>query len=211
LRGMMWFAILSLAYLNIATGNEMVTCTSVIKLQNVQRGVRLHSHEVKYGSGSGQQSVTGVTNGDDVNSYWVIKNGSGKPQCKRGDEIKCGDIIRLQHFTTQRNLHSHTFTAPMTGSHQEVSAFGEGGEGDDGDNWQVVCSSDIWYKTSAVRLRHVVTSKYLTVPGQTFGRPIAGQYEVTAHGSISDASLWKPVEAVMFIPNSEENSGHDEL
>ena len=60
-----------------------------------------------------------------------------------------------------------------------MSAFGEGGVGDDGDNWQVVCSSDIWYKTAAVRLRHVVTSKYLTVPGQTFGRPIAGQYEVT--------------------------------
>jgi len=210
---MILLAVLSLAYLSISTGNEMVTCTSIIKLQNVQRGVRLHSHEVKYGSGSGQQSVTGVSNGDDVNSYWVILNGSNKPQCRRGEEIKCGDVIRLRHFTTHRNLHSHSFAAPLTQSqnHQEVSAFGEGGVGDDGDNWQVVCTSEIWYKTSAVRLRHVVTSKYLSVPGQTFGRPIAGQYEITATGTISDSSLWKPVEAVMFLPNNEENTAHDEL
>lgn len=51
--------LLLLTLVSVGTGNEMVTCTSVIKLQNVQRGVRLHSHEVKYGSGSGQQSVTG--------------------------------------------------------------------------------------------------------------------------------------------------------
>jgi len=33
---------------------------------------RLHSHEVPYGSGSGQQSVTGFPGVDDSNSYWVI-------------------------------------------------------------------------------------------------------------------------------------------
>jgi len=32
---------------------------------------RLHSHDVPYGSGSGQQSVTGFPNVDDANSYWV--------------------------------------------------------------------------------------------------------------------------------------------
>ncbi|VDK55626.1 unnamed protein product [Gongylonema pulchrum] len=52
-----------------------VTCTSVVKLKNNQDGVRLHSHDVKYGSGSGQQSVTAVQDGDDVNSYWQILAG----------------------------------------------------------------------------------------------------------------------------------------
>lgn len=32
---------------------------------------RLHSHDVPYGSGSGQQSVTGFPEVDDANSYWV--------------------------------------------------------------------------------------------------------------------------------------------
>lgn len=47
-----------------------VTCGSVIKLENDSKpNVRLHSHDIKYGSGSGQQSVTGVEN-QDTNSYW---------------------------------------------------------------------------------------------------------------------------------------------
>ena len=36
---------------------EYVTCGSVIKLINARLGVRLHSHDVKYGSGSGQQVI----------------------------------------------------------------------------------------------------------------------------------------------------------
>ena len=32
---------------------------------------RLHSHDVPYGSGSGQQSVTGFGGVQDANSYWV--------------------------------------------------------------------------------------------------------------------------------------------
>ena len=36
-------------------GFRYVTCGSVVKLLNPLHNVRLHSHEVKYGSGSGQQ------------------------------------------------------------------------------------------------------------------------------------------------------------
>ena len=50
-----------------------VTCGSVLKLQNVHHKIRLHSHDVKYGSGSGQQSVTGTEVKEDVNSHWAIK------------------------------------------------------------------------------------------------------------------------------------------
>lgn len=32
-----------------------MTCGSAVKLANVDNNVRLHSHDVKYGSGSGQQ------------------------------------------------------------------------------------------------------------------------------------------------------------
>jgi hypothetical protein len=43
----------------------------VIKLMHEKTKHRLHSHDVPYGSGSGQQSVTGFPEGDDSNSYWV--------------------------------------------------------------------------------------------------------------------------------------------
>ena len=48
-----------------------VTYGSVIKLQHERTKYRLHSHEVPYGSGSGQQSVTGFPGVEDANSYWV--------------------------------------------------------------------------------------------------------------------------------------------
>ena len=35
--------------------------------------VEYYSHDVKYGSGSGQQSVTGTTQQEDVNSHWLLK------------------------------------------------------------------------------------------------------------------------------------------
>lgn len=41
-------------------GFKYVTCGSVVKLLNPLHNVRLHSHEIKYGSGSGQQ-VIGVS------------------------------------------------------------------------------------------------------------------------------------------------------
>lgn len=60
-----------------------MTCASVIKLMNIDYNSRLHSHDVKYGTGSGQQSVTGIEVKDDNNSYWLIKAESGKT-CIRG-------------------------------------------------------------------------------------------------------------------------------
>jgi hypothetical protein len=69
--------IFCLAYFNGAepTDEPAVTCASVLKLSNVQDKSRLHSHDVKYGSGSQQQSVTGTNNFDDVNSHWQILGG----------------------------------------------------------------------------------------------------------------------------------------
>lgn len=102
---------------------QYVTCGSVLKLLNVAYNMRLHSHDVKYGTGSGQQSVTATEIQEDVNSHWVIKAKTGR-QCERGEPVSCGDIIRLQHVTTKKNLHSHHFQSPLSGN-QEVSAYGD--------------------------------------------------------------------------------------
>lgn len=49
-----------------------VTYGSVLKLMHEKTRFRLHSHDVPYGSGSGQQSVTGFPGVDDSNGYWVF-------------------------------------------------------------------------------------------------------------------------------------------
>lgn len=83
--------------------------------------------------------------------------------------IKCGDVIRLQHLSTSKNLHSHHFQSPLSGN-QEISCYGEEGVGDSGDHWKVVCSEDAWYRSNAVKFLHVDTDVYLSVSGRTFGR-----------------------------------------
>lgn len=60
-----------------------MTCGSVLKLKNIDYNVRLHSHDVKYGKGSTQQSVTAIEQMEDVNSHWIIKAPT-KKLCPRG-------------------------------------------------------------------------------------------------------------------------------
>lgn len=83
-----WIAYFDITYLidrlcYTAKDPEYVTCGSVLKLYNIDYKVRLHSHDVKYGSGSGQQSVTGIAIPEDLNSHWAIKAPTGE-NCVRG-------------------------------------------------------------------------------------------------------------------------------
>lgn len=63
---------------------KRVTCRSNVKLAHKPSGHRLHSHSITYGSGSGQQSVTGFPGGDDPNSYWIVVEQFRDAECARG-------------------------------------------------------------------------------------------------------------------------------
>lgn len=195
-------------------GPQQVTCGSAIKLVNKIHKVRLHSHDVKYGSGSGQQSVTGTGLKEDVNSHWTIKGHTDRSWCKRGEPIECGQKIRLEHLTTHKNLHSHHFSSPLSNS-QEVSAFGEGGAGDSGDVWSVVCEGDYWSRDGDIMLKHVDTGAYLAASGHTFGRPINGQMEIVGTSMPDGSTYWQVQEGVFVHPsdfNPKRATGsHDEL
>ncbi|XP_062262213.1 stromal cell-derived factor 2 [Platichthys flesus] len=197
------------AVCGVCVGTELsfVTCGSVIKLLNLKHNVRLHSHDVRYGSGSGQQSVTGVTTVEDSNSYWSVR-GTGDTFCHRGSPVKCGQTVRLTHVNTGRNLHSHYFTSPLS-SNQEVSAFGEEGEGDHLDEWTVQCGGSVWKREEAVRFCHKATEALLSVTGEQYGRPIHGQREVHAMLGPNQHSLWKAMEGIFMKP-SESSAGSRE-
>ena len=70
--------------------------------------------------------------------------------------IKCGDTIRLEHVATKKNLHSHHVSSPLSGK-QEVSAYGNNGDGDTGDHWMVVCPGDYWERDEPIMLKHIDT------------------------------------------------------
>ncbi|KAK4005327.1 stromal cell-derived factor 2 isoform X2 [Daphnia magna] len=193
---------------------QYVTCGSAIKLQNLAYKIRLHSHDVKYGSGSGQQSVTGTDTTDDVNSHWAILGPLNKT-CKRGEPIECGSTIRFHHLTTRKFLHSHLFSSPLSGS-QEVSAFGENGVGDTGDYWKVVCDGDFWERDDNVVFRHVDTNVYLATSGHAYGRPINGQLEIVGLTRLDSSCQWKTAEGLYihtstFNPKQNIKPEHNEL
>ena len=184
-----------------SSSTEPVTCGSTIKLKNKATKFHLHSHGIAWGSGSQQQSVTGNGAANDQGSNWVLKEAhssksSEREVCEPGIPIECGSVIRLEHVQTGKNLHSHLFRSPLT-KNQEVSGFGEAGEGDGGDNWKVMCVSSpemkYWMRGSPIELVHVDTNKYLTTSSRArfdasnCGQqcPIAGQTEVCCAGGSS--------------------------
>ncbi|KAM8975175.1 stromal cell-derived factor 2 [Pelodytes ibericus] len=197
--------------LSFASDLSVVTCGSVVKLLNTKHNVRLHSHDVRYGSGSGQQSVTGVTSVDDGNSYWQIR-GKTSTVCERGTLVKCGQSIRLTHINTGRNLHSHHFTSPLSGN-QEVSAFGDSGEGDILDDWTVLCNGEFWQRDDEVRFKHASTSALLSVTGEQYGRPINGQREVHGMTYSNQHNYWKVMEGIFMRPSEPPRTDftHSEL
>lgn len=54
------------------------------------------------------------------------------------------------------------------------------------------------------KLRHVVTSTYLSLSGQQFGRPIHGQREVVGTDSITGGSAWKVAEGI-YIKHQQKD------
>jgi len=194
-----------------------VTCGSAVKLRHQSTNFLLHSHNIKWGSGSGQQSVTAVETNDDPNSLWQIKEAYGAAPCVSGTPLKCGDTIRLAHVQTRLHLHSHMHSAPISGR-QEISCYGADAVSDSGDNWRIDCTNanapTPWLRSTAVAFTHVDTSTRLfTGRDAQFnnnncrGCPIIGQLEMSAHKTSGADTLWK-VDDGIFFPDLTANKQH---
>jgi dolichyl-phosphate-mannose-protein mannosyltransferase len=149
-----------------------VALGSKITLKNMgYGGGLLHSHIQTYPEGSTQQQVT-CYHHKDANNDWFVYPNRDEGEFDPEGPLKFvgnGDIIRLIHAQTGRNLHSHTVAAPVTKSHNEVSCYGNMTVGDEKDHWSVEVVSDVASKdrskirtlTTAFRLRHTALGCYL--------------------------------------------------
>jgi len=205
--------------------NDPVTYGSIIKLEHQSSGYILHSHEVTYGSGSGQQSVTVYPEYGDTNSLWQILNGIENKEKKKkigstfetSSPVECNDIIRLKHLNTNRWLHSHRDHRAPISHKQEVTGYGQGlQQSDRGDDWRVICGSKSkhWIRKDAVAFQHLETGfhlfaskKYNFNDNNCRNCPILGQLEVSAVSSVKKGCKWKASHGVYFRPLDKKNTG----
>lgn len=180
----------------LGEGTSRMTATygSTIKLLHLETTRNLHSHSHNYGhSGtSGQQQVTAFEGADD-NDWWVVKVPHGQPDGSRaGQPVRDGDIIRLEHALTRRNLHSHHgIPSPVT-RQQEVTCYGNNGIGDDNDNWRVeIEGGGSLDSNKRVRLIHVNTNYALHSHfGHSHPQWTMNQQEVTCFGGRDNNDWW---------------------
>jgi len=71
--------------------------------------------------------VTTYTHKDDNNLFLVKKYESELDNDENMELVRNGDLIRLEHVTTRRNIHSHKEMAPISKKHYQVTGYGEVG------------------------------------------------------------------------------------
>jgi len=167
-----------------------------ICLRHAETGYHLNSERNLRYSGfhsSDEQLVSAVPTVNS-NTMWIVK-GQHKPDDRYNfvpkKVVQNGDIIRLEHYNTQSNLHSHSsYQSPVT-KQQEVTCYGHDGVGDTNDNFRVEIGGGekAWGINAKVRLIHVNTNHAL----HSHERKLHDNeepHEVTAYSRRDNNDLW---------------------
>ncbi|KAK9877554.1 hypothetical protein WA026_018660 [Henosepilachna vigintioctopunctata] len=165
-------------------------------------GGYLHSHYHLYpeGVGARQQQITTYTHKDD-NNKWIIKRYNSKIT-DEVEIVRSGDLIRLEHLATKRNLHSHKEHAPITKKHYQVTGYGENGTGDINDVWKVSIingkdGDEIKTVTSKLKFVHYLQSCVLTTSGKQLPKWAYEQQEVSCNPNLRDPNgIWNVEENI---------------
>ncbi|XP_035117048.1 protein O-mannosyl-transferase 2 isoform X2 [Callithrix jacchus] len=182
---------------------EHLAYGSVITVKNLQMAIGyLHSHRHLYpeGIGARQQQVTTYLH-KDYNNLWIIKkhntNSDPLDPSFPVEFVRHGDIIRLEHKETSRNLHSHYHEAPLTRKHYQVTGYGINGTGDSNDFWRIEVvnrkfGNRIKVLRSRIRLIHLVTGCVLGSSGKVLPKWGWEQLEVTCTPYLKETlnSIW---------------------
>ncbi|KAI5117016.1 hypothetical protein M0805_001615 [Coniferiporia weirii] len=191
-------------YADVALGSDIT-----LRHVNTQGGY-LHSHAHDYPGGSKQQQITLYPHRDS-NNNWRLENatadifGDGEDWTTSTLKyVKQGTILKLQHITTGKRLHSHDQRPPVSevDFQNEVSGYGSlNFSGDANDNWVVEIEngssedpeSDKRVRTlrTTFRLRHQLQGCYLFSHKVKLPEWGWEQQEVTCNKNAKKAnSLW---------------------
>lgn len=178
-------------------------------------GAYLHSHWHLYpeGVGARQQQVTTYSH-KDSNNKWIVKPAMTDidPASPKIEFVRDGDLIRLEHVVTKRNLHSHYEVAPITKRHFQVTCYGEGGIGDANDIWRIQKDQyksqteeddRIYTVKTRFRLIHYLTNCALYSHNKQLPKWAYDQLEVTCSPRLHDKNNFWNIEDNSFskLPN----------
>ncbi|CAH0550291.1 unnamed protein product [Brassicogethes aeneus] len=189
--------------LHNASMPRQVAYGAIVTLKNHRTGGGyLHSHYHLYpeGIGARQQQITTYTHKDD-NNKWLIKKYNSE-DISGVNIVKNGDLVRLEHIATKRNLHSHKEQAPITKKHYQVTGYGENGTGDANDVWRVSIQgvkdgTELTAVTSKIKFVHYLQSCVLTTSGKQLPKWAYEQQEVSCNPNLRDANgLWNVEENI---------------
>ncbi|XP_032796479.2 protein O-mannosyl-transferase 2 [Daphnia magna] len=130
-------------YLHDGSTPRQVAYGALLTLKNaVTSGAYLHSHDHLYPEeiGGSQQQITTYAHKDDNNNWHVKRHNKLAPSWNSTrpiDFVRNGDLLRLEHFATGRNLHAHRSLAPITIKQFQVTGYGLDGVGDNNDIWRL--------------------------------------------------------------------------
>ncbi|KAF7391066.1 hypothetical protein HZH66_009546 [Vespula vulgaris] len=181
-----------------ATMPRQLAYGATITLKNHRTGGGyLHSHWHLYpeGVGARQQQITTYSHKDD-NNLWLIKQFDTDDIPSEPVLVKHGDLIRLEHVITRRNLHSHKEIAPISKKHYQVTGYGENGTGDANDVWKILIKNGkdddiVETVTSKLKFVHYLHHCVLTCSGKTLPKWGYSQQEVSCNPNIRDKNaLW---------------------
>nr|KAJ3422298.1 Protein O-mannosyltransferase 2 [Polyrhizophydium stewartii] len=138
---------------------ELAYGSKVSLKNNARGGGLLHSHVQRYPSGSEQQQVTCYHHKDSNNEFIIMPAWDQPLEFENTKFVEHGDVVRLVHAQTQKNIHSHRVAAPLTAADYEVSGYGNATFGDANDLW-VIEKVDDWTVSKDVKRIRSLTTRF---------------------------------------------------
>eukprot|EP00093_Oithona_nana_P014788 14788.XXX_659779_650794_1 [CDS] Oithona nana genome sequencing. len=191
---------------------------AAITLKNARvGGGYLHSHYHLYpeGVGAKQQQVTSYAHKDENNKFLLKRWNEDPPlpYTKEWNEneiefVKHGDLVRLEHLITRRNIHSHQQPAPMSKKQFQITGYGENGTGDANDVWRVeiVGGKDgdvVQTVTTKVKFHHYFMKCVISCSGKQLPKWGYEQQEIACNPTTRDPNAQWNVEDNFYprLPN----------
>jgi dolichyl-phosphate-mannose--protein O-mannosyl transferase len=188
---------------------------AVITLKHEAYPAFLYSELAQYvHAGTSGQQMVGAVPDETTNCHWLLKPAHAiDPTMLSGRPIHAGDVVRLEHIPTKRNLHTHNDRpAPSCGFDQkEVTCYGENGHGNSDDNWIVELPSggSDWLTGQSVRLVNQAILAALHSHDRKFTIASSSFQEVTGHpnGRRDTNDFWNASICPESARSSKSNQG----